>query len=603
MSGSGSTAPRILIAGDVCGRLAALYKRVASVNKSNGPFDALLCVGQFFPSDPSGIEDMQKYIDGTEPIPLPTFFVGNYGEGANLLLSASKLKAAQAGLSLRIAYLGAKYIPDLYQDAKDTNEWPLGVTNGADLVNVPPNVNAATGTMIAADLATELKPRYHFAGTEGVFYAREPYLNPDADHCTRFIGLATVGNDKKQKFLHALSPMPASTMALSDLAIRPPNLTVSPYEIARIESKSAGSRATNLRNGLAKDTSRGGKHPVDVDGQYWRYDVGQTKRQRRDDGDRVCVEFVTRGTCSREGNCRFKHDLGDGTPIPKGACFEFVTKGSCERGADCRYRHSLENPERREPLPAGVCFDFFKTGKCDRGADCRFSHSLDNPAPPRPTGPCWFCLSSPEVSTHLVLSVGDHCYCALAKGPVVQGHVLLLPIEHFPSTVSLAFDVLDEMQKYIDGLRECHRSQGNAIVIFERYIQLRAGTHAHIQIIPIPEAEAQSARGAFETAAMQAGFEFQSLPSGKSHRQAREALWELVQNRNYFYVELPDQARLVHPLDGGAKMSMQFGREVVATLLNKPERGDWKACVMSKDEETNMAEEFKQLFTNFDPML
>lgn len=43
---------------------------------------------------------MQKYIDGTEPIPLPTFFVGNYGEGANLLLSASKLKAAQAGLSM-----------------------------------------------------------------------------------------------------------------------------------------------------------------------------------------------------------------------------------------------------------------------------------------------------------------------------------------------------------------------------------------------------------------------------------------------------------------------------------------------------------------------
>ncbi len=39
---------------------------------------------------------------------------------------------------------------------------------------------------------------YHFAGSEGVFYAREPYLNTGVTHTTRFIGLAAVGNDKKQ---------------------------------------------------------------------------------------------------------------------------------------------------------------------------------------------------------------------------------------------------------------------------------------------------------------------------------------------------------------------------------------------------------------------
>ncbi|KAL2613506.1 hypothetical protein R1flu_025198 [Riccia fluitans] len=139
--GGSSAAPRILIAGDVHGRLPALFKRVLSVNKSNGPFDALLCVGQFFPSDPSGIEGMQKYVDGMEPVPLPTYFTGNYGEGASMLLSASKQKAAQAGVSmegipvchnltwligsgilnlhgLRVAYLGGKYISDLYHDAK-----------------------------------------------------------------------------------------------------------------------------------------------------------------------------------------------------------------------------------------------------------------------------------------------------------------------------------------------------------------------------------------------------------------------------------------------------------------------------------------------------
>lgn len=67
------------------------------MNKSNGPFDVLFCLGQFFPSDPGGIEEVQEYIDGAKQIPLPTYFIGDYGEGAGLILSASKAKAAEAG--------------------------------------------------------------------------------------------------------------------------------------------------------------------------------------------------------------------------------------------------------------------------------------------------------------------------------------------------------------------------------------------------------------------------------------------------------------------------------------------------------------------------
>lgn len=31
-----------------------------------------------------------------------------------------------------------------------------------------------------------------------MFYAREPYIQPEVAHITRFIGLGAVGNDKKQ---------------------------------------------------------------------------------------------------------------------------------------------------------------------------------------------------------------------------------------------------------------------------------------------------------------------------------------------------------------------------------------------------------------------
>jgi len=39
---------KVLVTGDPGGNLPALFKRVAAVNKSNGPFDLLFCVGSFF---------------------------------------------------------------------------------------------------------------------------------------------------------------------------------------------------------------------------------------------------------------------------------------------------------------------------------------------------------------------------------------------------------------------------------------------------------------------------------------------------------------------------------------------------------------------------
>lgn len=42
------SAVKVLLAGDCLGGFEALFKKVAAVNKKNGPFDLLLCVGQFF---------------------------------------------------------------------------------------------------------------------------------------------------------------------------------------------------------------------------------------------------------------------------------------------------------------------------------------------------------------------------------------------------------------------------------------------------------------------------------------------------------------------------------------------------------------------------
>lgn len=642
-------APRILLCGDVLGRFNLLFKRVLAISKANGPFDALLCVGQFFPQNTGEMQEVIEFIEGPKEIPLATYFIGDYGDAAGVALSSAISKAASVGLTmegipicknlywlkgsgilnlhgLRVAYLAGQYVASAYQNAAHaqtngtyhmddvdalraladdpgiidfflTNEWPEGILNG---VPVPSDLDSSNlGNPIVAELAAELKPRYHVAGSEGIFYSRDPYTNGNSSHITRFVGLAAVGNDKKQKFLHALSPTPASVMNSSELALQPINTTLSPYNTF----EDNGARKLNATPNLSLNTS-------DSEGQYWRFSASQSKKQRTGDRgtEKVCFEFVSKGSCSRGSTCNFKHDISSSKLFTKGACFDFVTKGTCERGPDCKFHHSLGEDKLRKDaegasISRGACFDFHKKGKCDKGAVCRFSHSSTE-SRIQSSGPCWFCLASPNIEAHLVISVGEHCYCALAKGALTQDHVLILPIEHFPSTASLPQDAEDELCKYKAALRRMYRNQGNSMLVFERYLQLKAGTHAHLQVIPVPLARASGARSAFVTAAKELGFEFHVIRPEDEKMDTQMALRSHLQGgENYFFVELPEGTILAHVLDPREKMPLQLGREVCAKLLGMPERIDWRICKASKVEETSMVEKFKKEFQNYDPTL
>ncbi|KAL6585849.1 hypothetical protein OROMI_002493 [Orobanche minor] len=103
-------APRILLCGDVLGRLSQLFKRVSSVNKSAGPFDALLCVGQFFPDSAAQMDEFNEYIEGRSKIPVPTYFIGDYGVGAAKVLSATAKDSANLGFKMD----GLKLCENLY---------------------------------------------------------------------------------------------------------------------------------------------------------------------------------------------------------------------------------------------------------------------------------------------------------------------------------------------------------------------------------------------------------------------------------------------------------------------------------------------------------
>ncbi|KAK6919589.1 hypothetical protein RJ641_015493 [Dillenia turbinata] len=121
---------------------------------------------------------------------------------------------------------------------------------------------------------------YHIAGTKDIYYAREPYSNVDAVPVIRFLGLASVENRDRQKFIHALSPTRASSMTTAEICLKPPN-----------------------------STSSSSPYNVHVHGE----------------------------------KCHFRQDVDTIDQFSRGVCFDFINEGKCERGPDCSYKHSLQD--------------------------------------------------------------------------------------------------------------------------------------------------------------------------------------------------------------------------------------------------------------------
>ncbi|XP_030489769.2 zinc finger CCCH domain-containing protein 64-like [Cannabis sativa] len=600
--------PRILLCGDVFGRLNQLFKRFAAVNKSAGPFDALLCVGQFFPDSPERLEEFTGYAEGRSEIPIPTYFIGDYGVGApKVLLAASKGSGNQGfkmdGLKvcknlywlkgsgkftlqgLCVAYLSGRHsssgqqfgtysqddVDALRAIAEDpgivdiflTNEWPTGVTNSASASDIPAEISESTGSdSTVTELVSEIKPRYHIAGTKGVFYAREPYSNVDAVHVTRFIGLSAVGNKDKQKFIHAISPTPASIMSASEISMKSTNTTISPYSTP-----------------LMVDGNEASKRSSDsvTDSQYWRYDVS-TKRQKHGagSGDKMCFKFVSSGTCPREENCHFQHDMAAREQFMRGVCFDFINKGKCERGPDCNFKHSLQEESE---------------GNADRRrrSDNASARSKE----------CWFCISSANVESHLIISIGENFYCALAKGPLVKDHVLVIPVEHLPNTIALSQQCESELDRFQNSLKKFYKNQEKEAVFFE-WVSKRS-THANLQVIPVPSSKAAAVQNIFNFAADKMGFKFEVTKFNNNLEGRNSLRTQFDKNLSFFYVELPDGTILSHVVGENEKFPAQFGREVLAGLLDMAKRADWRTCTCSKEEETKMAGDFKAQFQEFDP--
>ena len=83
--------------------------------------------------------------------------------------------------------------------------------------------------------------------------------------------------------------------------------------------------------------------------------------------------------------------------------------------------------------------------------------------------------------------------------------------------------------------------------------------------------------------------------------------------QEYFYAEVPVSVvaggsgavtkvkRFVYVHDDPHfRFPMHFGVELAALIIDKPEKANWKNCILSEQEEEELAEKFKSCFEKFD---
>ncbi|XP_037317314.1 CWF19-like protein 1 [Pungitius pungitius] len=539
---------RVLACGDVGGRLSALFSRVQSIQKKAGPFDLLLCVGEFFGATPEAEAEWQQYKTGAKKAPVHTYVLGAASqetvrsfpgaEGCELAENITYLgrRGVFTGVSgLQIAYVSGREAlqepaPAHCFTSKDlsalvapltsgskfrgvdvllTCQWPRGVWQYG---NAPEVNTKACGSGAVAELADHLKPRYHFAALEGAHYERLPYRNhvilqENAQHVSRFIALAAVNNPAKKKYLYAFNIIPMKTMDPSELVKQPQDVTENPYR------RSTKERAERLKTSLSS-------------------------------------------TQEEEPANQFFFDLSN----KQGAGF---------RGRG-RKRYS------------------------DEGRDGRPDGQNKQPRrPPQPSGPCWFCLASPQVEKHLVISIGTHCYLALAKGSLTPRHMLILPIGHYQSVVELGSEVLEEMERYKAALKSFYQSRGERCVLFERNYRSQ---HLQLQVVPVPLARCttEDIKEAFMVQAQEQQMELMEIPEHTDLKQIAPP------GTPYFYVELDSGEKLYYRIQ--KHFPLQFGREVLASevLLNIPTRADWRECKQSREEEEDSCKQLRDDFQPYD---
>lgn len=223
-------------------------------------------------------------------------------------------------------------------------------------------------------------------------------------------------------------------------------------------------------------------------------------------------------------------------------------------------------------------------------------------------------------------SIGDDAYISTAKGPLptsatfaeqgldFPGHLIIIPLPHNPTIPSIgpvadpngeAAKTYKEMTRFREAIQAMIAAKSShklGVVTWE--ISRENNVHLIWQLMPLP---AELINKGLAEAAFKVEAENQSFPAFKVQELTLEQQAE--SGGDFFRVWLwADDGEerikgksLVMPLPSDMRFfDLQFGRRVLAKLLNLEDRVIWKACEQTVEDETKDVEAFREAFKEWD---
>ncbi|KAI1870149.1 hypothetical protein JX265_006319 [Neoarthrinium moseri] len=316
----------------------------------------------------------------------------------------------------------------------------------------------------------------------------------------------------------------------------------------------------------------------------------------------------------------------------------FISMASFGNAAKAKamYAFNLQPEEAASVPPIGSTPSPFTAAKgTKRQADGdpsaysgRFAHDGHSDRPNRrrrhqrspPPGPsqCFFCLSNPELATHMVCSIGENAYIASAKGPLPSsstfsstglkfpGHQIIIPFAHEPTMRAVpngeGLPTYHEMARFREALQAMVSKQSDhklGAVTWE--ISRANNIHTHWQFLPVPIDLLR--KGLVEAAFKVEGenlryptFKERAVGSGIDEEGDFLRLWLWSDDSD---AEIQGK-ELVMPINDTFRFDLQFPRKVLAKLLQLDKRIRWQDVAQSVEEESADAEHFKEAFKPWD---
>ncbi|KAL7061834.1 hypothetical protein AAHC03_0833 [Spirometra sp. Aus1] len=226
------------------------------------------------------------------------------------------------------------------------------------------------------------------------------------------------------------------------------------------------------------------------------------------------------------------------------------------------------------------------------------STHANNPQTRNTQDGCWFCLGNPQVAKHLVVTIATQAYLAMPRGPLVKDHLLILTVGHYQNWMACPVSVRKDIDAYKTSLRAMYKSEGKAMVAFERNFKTH---HYQLQVVPVPFSVAAEVKKAFLSLSQNlegSPCRLESLPKSAALEDfSRPGV-------PYFYVELPTGEKLFNTIekDQIASSDINFGRAVLASseILNCPSRVNWRDCLEEEAVETELTLELRKKFSKFE---